>query len=99
MGEGIRLAEMSVEEAEGAVGYAMMALSNKERGVAGTMVNDLVTMAGQELEHSEKLMTHAQRMVSETGDATSKGIVEYLKEKRMDTCLKAKAGIAKVKGG
>lgn len=99
MSEAIRLAEMSVEEAEGAVGYAMMALSSKERGAGGTMINDLVTMASQELEHSEKLMTHAHKLVSEEGDAVSKGIVEYLKEKRLDTCLKAKSGIAKVKGG
>lgn len=91
----IHLAEMALEEAEGAEKYAKMALEQKE--VNPELAQDLYNIASQELGHEEVLYKHAWAMTQRADNPAVTSVMNYLRKHIMTADVSAKTFLEQLK--
>ena len=98
------LAEMALDEAEGACHYAKLAVENKKDHPV--MAEAVANLAAQELTHMSTLMQIAEKMTNEMGHETSDDklhyeiatmIVDWAREKQSEKAAMAKMHLEQYK--
>ena len=95
-----KLGEMSVDEAFGAIKYAKMACTHKAEPTVASM---FITLAEQEMTHSDTLYTTAHNLLEKHQDheeyAADRAVLDYIHEMQVEKVNEAKLYVSQYRNG